>query len=364
MVYSLKDSNEEIFLEADAVILCTGGFSANKAMLEQLRPDLVDIPTTNGHFAQGDGIKLAESAGASTLDMDKIQVHPTSFVDPANSTAQTKFLAPESMRAWGALLVNKHGHRFVNELARRDEVSAEIFKHAEPFRGLSGVPNLEMERVVMPADKLKKIDAATNYHPTSHHFEHGHEENGTFDEKQPPVVFMILNSAVVDKFGRGYTSFYMSKGLIRKYSTAALACEDTGINLDGLVETFHDLHIASLEGRDCFGKTFFPVNFEAEDPIWVAIITPAVHYTMGGIRINGASEVLAQIEETYKPIPGLFAAGEVTGGIHGKNRLAGNSLLETVVFGRIAGKRAAHITLANQPLFERAIDGGDRKSVV
>lgn len=73
-----------------------------------------------------------------------------------------------------------------------------------------------MERVVMPADKLKKIDAATNYHPTSHHFEHGHEENGTFDEKQPPVVFMILNSAVVDKFGRGYTSFYMSKGLIRK----------------------------------------------------------------------------------------------------------------------------------------------------
>lgn len=70
-----------------------------------------------------------------------------------------------------------------------------------------------------------------------------------------------------------------------------MACEDTGINLDGLVETFHDLHIASLEGRDCFGKTFFPVNFEAEDPIWVAIITPAVHYTMGGIRINGASEV-------------------------------------------------------------------------
>lgn len=67
---------------------------------------------------------------------------------------------------------------------------------------------------------------------------------------------------------------------------------------------------------------------------------------------------MAQIEETYKPIPGLFAAGEVTGGIHGKNRLAGNSLLETVVFGRIAGKRAAHITLANQPLFERAIDGG------
>lgn len=74
------------------------------------------------------------------------------------------------------------------------------------------------------------------------------------------------------------------------------------------------------------------------EPIYAAIVVPAIHYTMGGLKIDEATRV---IDEHGKPIVGLFAAGEVTGGVHGSNRLAGNSLLECVVFGRIAGKSAA-----------------------
>lgn len=74
----------------------------------------------------------------------------------------------------------------------------------------------------------------------------------------------------------------------------------------------------------------------------LAEVTPSIHYTMGGVRINAAGEVLGETaDDTYKPIHGLFGAGEVTGGVHGGNRLAGNSLLECAVFGRVAGRRAA-----------------------
>jgi FAD-dependent fumarate reductase len=75
------------------------------------------------------------------------------------------------------------------------------------------------------------------------------------------------------------------------------------------------------------------------EPVYFAKITPAVHYTMGGIAIDSETHVLREKDTSI--IDGLYAAGEVSGGVHGTNRLAGNSLLECVVFGRIAGERAA-----------------------
>jgi len=94
-------------------------------------------------------------------------------------------------------------------------------------------------------------------------------------------------------------------------------------------------------GKDEFGKKFFHnTPFDINDSFWVAIVTPVVHYTMGGIKISTDAEVMGD-----KVVPGLFAAGEVAGGVHGKNRLGGNSLLECVVFGRIAGRSAAKFML-------------------
>ena len=74
-------------------------------------------------------------------------------------------------------------------------------------------------------------------------------------------------------------------------------------------------------------------------PLYAAWVTPAVHHCMGGVRINKETEVIGM---NGKPIPGFYAAGEVTGGVHGGNRIGGNALADIVTFGRIAGKNAAN----------------------
>ena len=73
-------------------------------------------------------------------------------------------------------------------------------------------------------------------------------------------------------------------------------------------------------------------------PFYVAEVTPGIHHTMGGVKIDPKAEVL---NKQKKPIPGLFAAGEVTGGVHGGNRIGGNAVADIVTFGRISGNSAA-----------------------
>merc|ERR1711874_56493 len=86
------------------------------------------------------------------------------------------------------------------------------------------------------------------------------------------------------------------------------------------------------------GKKFFhniiPGSAVKSEPFYVAIITPVIHYCMGGLEIDADSRCLGA---GGKAIPGLYAAGEVAGGVHGNNRLGGNSLLDCVVFGRVSG---------------------------
>merc|ERR1712070_963517 len=96
------------------------------------------------------------------------------------------------------------------------------------------------------------------------------------------------------------------------------------------------------------GKKFYhniiPGSAVATEPFYVAIITPVIHYCMGGLEIDEASRVL---NPKRVPIPGLYAAGEVAGGVHGNNRLGGNSLLDCVVFGRVTGKAATKYILGS-----------------
>merc|ERR1711879_542783 len=81
----------------------------------------------------------------------------------------------------------------------------------------------------------------------------------------------------------------------------------------------------------------------ATEPFYVAIITPVIHYCMGGSEVNAHGQVMGK----SGPIPGLYAAGEVAGGVHGNNRLGGNSLLDCVVFGRVTAKHAAQYMLGD-----------------
>eukprot|EP00906_Rhabdomonas_costata_P033653 RCo047402 len=117
------------------VVLATGGFAADfgpdSLLLQcnatsdawpETRPQLLNLPTSNGAHCTGDGVKIARAIGAGAVDMDKIQVHPTGLVFPDNPEAKTLFLASEALRGSGGLLLTADGERFVDELAKRDVV--------------------------------------------------------------------------------------------------------------------------------------------------------------------------------------------------------------------------------------------------
>ena len=147
---------------------------------------------------------------------------------------------------------------------------------------------------------------------------------------------------VIERFGAAAVGFYRSKGLIEDVGTLDQVASKLGVDISILRETIQTYQEASESGEDQFGKVSFPMEFSEKDHFYVAFVTPSLHYCMGGLEITASAQVLRAAGDTKTPVPGLYAAGEVTGGVHGANRLGGNSLLECVVYGRIAGYHAAH----------------------
>ncbi|RNF14887.1 NADH-dependent fumarate reductase-like protein [Trypanosoma conorhini] len=295
-------------LTADAVILATGGFSNDRmsqSLLREFAPHLSAFPTTNGTWATGDGVKLARRLGATLVDMDKVQLHPTGLIDPKDPASATKFLGPEALRGSGGVLLNKRGERFVNELELRSVVSKAIMDQGDEYPGSNG---------------------------------------STF-------AFCVLNDAAVKLFGVNALNFYANTlGLFKRVEDVEGLAQLIGCELSTLRRTLEAYETASKAKSVCAltGRLVYPCVVGPQGPFYVAFVTPSIHYTMGGCLISPATEILrerhsANILGNQVPILGLFGAGEVTGGVHGRNRLAGNSLLECVVFGRIAGDRAATI---------------------
>ncbi|CAB3403330.1 unnamed protein product [Caenorhabditis bovis] len=302
------DTKEVRIVNGLAVILATGGFSADHeddSLLVEFGRQKLGFPTTNGQFAKGHGVKIARALGAQLILMDRIQIHPTAFVDPKEPTAGTMFLAAEALRGKGAILINSEGKRFGNELGRRDYLTKRILEHASPIKE--------------------------------------EFQNGSGGRH---AAIMLMNEANVDSFGRPAFNFYsIVKKFFTKYNNADELAEKLGVD-PKVIRNELDDYKDHFDGKsaDRFGKTVFPVSpIVADETIYAAIVTPAIHYTMGGLRIDGNAQVIGANE---KPIRGLLAAGEVTGGVHGSNRLAGNSLLECVVFGRIAGETAIKLAAA------------------
>ncbi|KAK0524014.1 Osmotic growth protein [Tilletia horrida] len=283
--------NGQTLKELGPVILATGGYAADfdeseSGLLKKYRPELLKLSTTNGDHCTGDGQKMIAAIGGKLIDLEKVQVHPTGLVDPKDPEAKVKFLAAEALRGVGGLLLDNEGNRFADELGHRDYVTGRMW------------------------------------------------DNNKFP------VRLILNS----KSGKEiewHCKHYQGRGLMKHFESGAALAKEMGISEDKLAATFADYRaIAKGEKKDPFGKKFFqhPENFTMEDNFWVAHMQPVLHYTMGGARIDPASRVL---DNNEKPIPGLFACGELGGGVHGANRLGGSSLLGCVVFGRVAGDSAA-----------------------
>ena len=129
--YQLSGKTESAY---GPVILATGGYAADfteNSLLKQHRPEYWNLPTTNGEHCTGDGQKIAMAIGASAVDLEKVQVHPTGLVDPKEPDAKVKFLAAEALRGVGGLLLDNSGKRFVDELQHRDYVTGKIWENGK-----------------------------------------------------------------------------------------------------------------------------------------------------------------------------------------------------------------------------------------
>ena len=265
-----------VTITAGAVLLATGGFGANKTLLGQYRDDLKNYQTTNQPGATGDGILLAQAIGAKLVDMDQVQVHPTVQQDTDHA-----YLIGEAVRGEGAILVDNQGARFVNELDTRKNVTAAI-------------------------DQLGGTGA-----------------------------YLIFDRGIRDRVKA--VEFYDHIGLVKTGTDLETLATATGLDAATLKQTVADWNQAVANHNDAaFNRTTGMDRDIAAGPVYSIHIAPAVNYTMGGIAINPATQVLNQDE---RPIAGLFAAGEVVGGLHGNNRIGGNSIAETVIFGRQAGQQ-------------------------
>ena len=272
-----KDGHK-VTINAKSVVIATGGFGANAEMVEKYKPELKGFATTNAEGAQGQGIEMATAVGAATVDMDQIQIHPTVHIEEDGNA----HLITEGLRGDGAILVNAEGKRFYDEVSTRDKVSAAII--AQPDKS----------------------------------------------------AWLVVDQSMVDK--SAVIAGYIKSGYTVTGATYEELAKAMGVDEATFTSTMNTWNQAVEAKSDAeFGRTSF-ANPLTTAPYYAIKITPAVHHTMGGIVINPKAEVL---NEKGEAISGLYAAGEVTGGVHGANRLGGNAVADFVVFGRISGQSAA-----------------------
>ena len=270
-----ESKGAKITVNAKAVILATGGFGANLKMVARLNPALEGFMTTNAPGINGEGIVMAQELGAATVDMKQIQIHPTVQYDSSN-------LITEGLRGDGAILVNTNGKRFVDEVLARDVVSkAEI-------------------------------------------------------EQPNSFAYLIIDQKMVDD--SLLIQGYIAKGYSFKGDTYEALAKEINIPADVFAKTMADWngYVKARKDPD-FGRTSFIEPLD-KAPFYAIKVTPGIHHTMGGLKIDGKTRVL---RADGSAIEGLYAAGEVTGGVHGGNRLGGTAVSDFVVFGRIAGQEAA-----------------------
>ncbi len=280
----VEDANYVYTVKSGAVILATGGFGSNFDLMCSFNPSLANAVTTNHPGATGDGILMAEAVGAATVDMDKIQLHPTVY-------QETSMLVSEKMRSLGSILVNQEGKRFCNDLSTRDAVSAAELEQTGGYAYIVFDQNL-------------------------------------VDQNKSAKEYIALGMAST---GETYAELAQAMGL---EGDAIAAFEQTMETWNAAVAAGEDAEFGRNNGMDADLSTA---------PFYAIKIAPGIHHTMGGIKINTDTEV---IDTEGNVIPGLYAAGETTGGVHGGNRIGGNAVCDFVVFGRIAGANAAEYALA------------------
>ena len=269
----------KVTLHANSVILATGGFSANAKMVAEYNnywPGMSDtMASTNAPSLSGDGIIMAKAVGADLVGMGYAQLMPSSH--PVDGSLFSG--------VWGSaetqVFVNKEGKRYVNEYAERDVLSKAALEQTD------GLFYIICDKDIVGNRDLTAMEAAGN------------------------VVLADSLEDLANKLGIPADTF--------------------------IAETDrYDSFVESKVDED-FGKPLFGEKID-EAPFCATPRSPALHHTMGGVKIDTDAHV---INTNGEVISGLYAAGEVCGGIHAGNRLGGNAMTDFLVFGRIAGENAA-----------------------
>lgn len=282
-----KDGNNVILHANNGVVLATGGFAGNVELRQEYCqgekwPDLGStVPTTNMPGVTGDGIFFARGAGAALVNMEQIQlVHLT---QPKTGKTQDNIL--------GDIFVNREGTRFVKEDGRRDEISKAIIAQTE------GVMYS-----ICSADRIK-------------------DPENTKSSGGMALEYMIENKV---------------SGFVKADTIAELA-EKLGMPADALEQTISEYNsYFTGEAEDPLGRIAYTYPIVTA-PYYALPRSPAVHHTMGGVLIDEQTHAL---HEDGSIVEGLYCAGEITGVLHGANRVGGNAMVDFVVFGRIAGENA------------------------
>lgn len=275
------------------VIIATGGFSANVEMRQQYNtsgkwPVLGEnVMTTNAAGITGDGIAMAAAIGANLVDMEQIQL--LYLGNPFNG-GMTYYTPRDLSGTDQIIFINKEGKRFVQEDGRRDVICCALINQTDGLMYIleSGDGNAVDPDELLTGDGHKARDAE-------------------------------------------------AQGYLLIADTLEEMAEKIGCDAETLKATVASFNEAVKAGEDEFGRKLY--STELTKGPWIACARVAcVHHTMGGIEVNTNTEVL---DANGNVIPGLYAAGEVTGGLHGANRLGGNAIVDFVVFGKLAGENAA-----------------------
>ncbi len=292
---------------AKGVILATGGYCANPAMVKQYDEywgdDLTDHTlTTNVGTDTGDGIVMAQEVGAGTVDLGVSQLMPSS--SPVKGTMTDGIWGDASEQIW----IDGDGNRFVNEYAERDVL-------AKASLGLD--------------DGIFYIIYAGSS-----------KDTGKCEGADPSAS--LFGNTVEHMVETGNVWYGSTLAELAEATQTAAAGTTPAFTEEALRETIekYNSYVENQDDPD-FGKEVLAgaIDLDAieSNPDVGIVISPrkaSLHHTMGGLTINTDAQVL---DEDGKAIPGLYAAGEVTGGVHGGNRLGGNAIADIFTYGRIAG---------------------------
>lgn len=281
-----KDGNDIVLKANKNVILATGGFAGNVELRQkycegQKWPNLgTSVLTTNVKGVAGDGIIMAEKVGAGFVDMEHIQL--LHLGNPKTGSIAGGVLN-KIRSADEVIFVNKEGNRFTREDGRRDVICKAILEQTDGIMYIiHNGDNIDPE-----SDEIKNM-----------------VKEGT-----------VLRGETIEELAKQIGADPLN---LQKSLDSYNACVDAGVD----IETGRELLSCKIE----------------QGPYFATPRVPSAHHTMGGVSIDKECRVLG---EDGTPIEGLIAAGEITGGIHGANRVGGNAVVDTVVFGRIAGETAS-----------------------